>query len=288
MMRTTRISAAIALALAIATPLQNAAGQRSKDEQEIRALSEKWQRDVAAQNVDAIVALHAPDAVVMLSHAPLVRGSDAIRKGWSDMVKTPGLKLSWTPTKIEVTSPTTAIEYGTYTDSWDTPNGRESDAGNYVALWRKINGKWRVVLDAPNTTSPLPTVPAEATELAAVTSSSLTWNDFAPNGFPPGGKVAVLHGNPGEPGRFVLRLSFPDGYQVPLHWHPSAENVTVLSGGVQFGHGNTLDMATAKPYSAGDYVYIPARQAHYLRTQGATVLQMAGNGPFVVNLGVPK
>jgi len=287
-MRTTRIFAAMALAVAITALAQTAAGQ-TRDERAIRALSDKWQRDVAAQNVDAIVALHAPDAVVMLSHAPLVRGSDAIRAGWSDMVKTPGLKLSWTPTKIEVTSPTTATEYGTYTESFDTPSGRGTDAGNYVTLWRKINGQWRVTLDAPNTTSPLPAaMPAEPTQMASVAGSSLTWNDFAPAGFPPGGKVAVLHGNPASPGRFVLRLSLPDGYQIPLHWHPTAENVTVLSGGGQFGMGNTLDMSSAHGFSAGDYVYIPARQPHFLRTQGATVLQVAGNGPFVLNLGVPK
>jgi len=288
MMRTTRISPAIALALAIVTLSNNASGQ-SRDERAVRAASDQWQKDAAAQNIDAIVALHTPDAVVMMSHAPLVKGSAAIRSAWSDLVKLPGLQLSWTPTKIEVTSPTTAVEYGTYTDSYDTPNGRASDAGNYVTFWRKINGKWRVALDAPNTTAPLAAaMPAEPTEMTSVMSSSLTWSDFVHEGFAPGAKIAVLHGNPAAPGRVVVRLSFPDAYQIPLHWHPGAENVTVLSGGLQLGSGNTVDMASARSLSAGDYVYIPARHAHFARTQGATVLQVAGNGPFVLNLGVPK
>ena len=205
------------------------------------------------------------------------------------MVKLPGLVMHWIPTRIEVTSPTTATEYGTYTDSFDTPSGKIRDAGNYVVLWRKIDGKWRVALDAPSTTTPLPaTMPAEQSDMVTRTGNALTWSDFSPAGFPPGAKIAVLHGNPATPGRVVLRLSLPDGYQVPLHWHPGAENVTVISGAFQLGSGNAVDMAGAHTYTAGDYVYIPPRQPHFAQAHGATVLQVAGNGPFVLNLGVPK
>jgi uncharacterized protein (TIGR02246 family) len=143
------------MAVAIAA-LAQTAGSQARDERAIRALSEQWQHDIAAQNVERVVALHAADAVVMLSHAPLVKGSTAIRSMYSEMVATPGLKLQWTPTTIEVTSPTRATEYGTYTESFDAPGGKGTDAGNYVVIWHKINGRWRIALDAPNTTSPMP------------------------------------------------------------------------------------------------------------------------------------
>ena len=68
---TTRIAARTALGvLAIAVAASTAQGQ-GRDERAIRAASEQWQRDIAAQNVDAIVALHTSDAVVMMSHAPV-------------------------------------------------------------------------------------------------------------------------------------------------------------------------------------------------------------------------
>src|SRR4051812_38677281 len=115
MKRTPSILALIPLiAIAIATLPQAASGQ-TKEERSIRAASDAWQRYVADQNVDSIMALHAPDAVVMPSNAPLVKGSAAIRSGWADMVKTPGLRLHWIPTRIEIASPTVATEYGTYT-----------------------------------------------------------------------------------------------------------------------------------------------------------------------------
>src|SRR5207237_10387761 len=145
-----------ALIMAALTTLAHTAASQTKDQREIRALVDEWQRDIAADNVDAIVALHAPDAVVMFSNAPVAKGSTAIRAVYSEMVKTPGLLLHWIPTRIDVTSPTTANEYGTYTESYDSPGGKMRDIGNYVVIWRKIGGRWRVSPDAPNSTPSLP------------------------------------------------------------------------------------------------------------------------------------
>jgi uncharacterized protein (TIGR02246 family) len=289
MTSTNRIPRVIALAvIAVATLATSATGQ-TRDQKEIRTLSDQWQRDIAADNVDAIVALHAPDAVVMFSNAPVIRGSAAIRTAYSEMVKTPGLLLHWIPTKIEVTSPTTATEYGTYTESYATPSGRMRDVGTYVVIWRKINGQWRVAVDAPVTTMPMPAaMPAEQSEMAERTADALTWSDFSPPGFPPGGRISVLHGDPFSPGLFVLRLQMPDGYQIPLHWQPNAEYLTVLSGGLQLGRGNRVDPSSARSFGPGDFVFIPAREPHYGQVRGATVLQISGNGPFQVNVGAPK
>ena len=276
------------IALAIAAIAQTAAGQTS-DQRAIRAASDAWQRYVATRNVDSIVALHTPDAVVLPSNAPPIKGSTAIRSGLTEMIKTPGLKLHRIPTRIEVTSPATATEYGTYTESYDTPGGKRGEAGNYVTIWRKVNGRWRVALDAPVNPTPMPAqMPAEESDFIARSGNALSWIDFSPPGFPAGGKISVLHGDPFSPGPFVLRLSLPDGYKTPLHWNPSGEYVTVLSGGVQLGMGSNVDVGAAPTYSPGDFVFIPARQPHWVQARGATVLQVSGNGPFQLNLGVPK
>ena len=278
--------------LAIAAFASTAQAQQS-DARAIRALSDQWQRDVAAQNVDAIVALHAPDAVVMMSHAPLAQGSSAIRGMWSETVKLPGLVLHWTPTKIEVASPTVATEYGTYTDSYDTPQGKVTDAGNYVTIWHKVNGKWRVALDAPNTTSPLPPTPAAPmamAETAIMPASAIKWNDFQLPGFDPGVKLAVLSGDPGSNGPYVLRLQFPAGYRFPVHYHPGIENLTVVSGTFQLAMGNTADWSAVKDYGPGDFLYMPPRHAHFggSSAAGPSVVQLHGQGPFQVILGAPK
>jgi uncharacterized protein (TIGR02246 family) len=288
-----RIAWRIALAAVAIAAFTSTAQSQQSDARAIRALSDQWQKDVAAQNVDAIVALHTPDAVVMLSHAPLAMGSVAIRAMWAEMVKTPGLVLHWTPTKIEVASPTVATEYGTYTESFDTPQGKGTDAGNYVTIWHKVNGKWRVALDAPNTTTPLAAAAAAPMEMAnvqVVANSALTWSDFAPPGFDPGMKLAVLSGDPGKAGHYVLRLQFPAGYRFPIHWHPGVENLTVVSGTFVLGMGNTADPSALKTYGPGDFLYIPPRHAHWggSTAQGPSVIQLHGEGPFQLVLGAPK
>jgi uncharacterized protein (TIGR02246 family) len=292
MSSTKRIAARMALAaLAIMAFASTARSQRS-DARAIRELSDQWQRDIAAQNVDAIVALHAPDAVIMLSHAPLTTGSTAIRGLYGDMLKTPGLVLHWTPTKIEVASPTVATEYGTYTESYDTPQGKATDAGNYVTIWHKINGKWRVALDAPNTATPLPAeqpLPMAMGDVKSLAAGSLTWSDFKPEGFDPGMKLAVLEGDPGAKGHYVIRLQFPAGYRFPVHWHPGIENLTVVSGPFQLAMGNTADWSTLKTYAPGDFIYIPPKHAHFGASgQAASVIQLHGEGPFQLVLGAPK
>ena len=278
----------LSIALAIAALGQTAASQ-TRDERAVRAASDARQRYVTARNVDSIVALHTSDAVVMPSNAAPMKGSSAIRSGWSELLKTDRLRLHLIPTRIEVASPTLATEYGAYTESYYGPGGKMSEAGNYVTIWRKVNGKWRVALDAPVSTMPMPAqMPAEASDFVAKNEGILSWIDFAPPGFPPGGKISVLHGDPFSPGLFVLRLSLPEGYRIPLHWNPTAEYVTVLSGGMQLGMGNSVDTSAAQSYSPGDFVFIPARQPHWAQARGATVLQVSGNGPFQPNLGVPK
>ncbi len=292
---TTRIAARTALVAAAIAVASSTAWSQQSDARAIRALSDQWQRDIAARNVDAIVALHAPDAVVMMSHAPVARGTAAIRGMWSEAVKTPGLVLNWTPTKIEVVSPTRALEYGTYTESFDTPQGKGTDAGSYVTVWHKLNGKWRVAVDAPVTSVPLPAAasaaaPMEMANVKILANSGLTWGDFSPAGFDPGMKLAVLQGDPGAKGHYVVRLEFPAGYKFPVHWHPGIENLTVVSGTFLLGMGNTADWSALKTYAPGDFIYIPPRHAHFggSAATGPSVIQLHGEGPFLLMLGAPK
>src|SRR5438128_9746704 len=136
--RSFTLSALIVIGLAVIAP---SAPSQTKDEQAIRALSMQWQQDVAAQNVDKIIALYAPDAIVMMSHTQPARATTAMRRQGAEAVKTPGLKLQWTPTKIELVSPTVATEYGTYTESFDTPDGTGNEPVNHDTIWHKIDGK---------------------------------------------------------------------------------------------------------------------------------------------------
>jgi len=266
---------------------------QASEEQTIRGLENDWQRAIAARDVNTIVSLHAPDAVVMMSNSPLASGSSGIRSAYNGLVNTPGVSLTWVPTKIDVVSPTVATDIGMYTLAYDGPQGRVTDHGNYTTVWHKIDGQWRVAIDAPVTTTPFPmagvsSASMDMADMQMLASSGLAWSDFASPGFDPGMKLAVLHGDPGKKGDYVLRLQFPDGYKFPVHWHPGGEHLSVLSGTFFLGMGKTADWNTVRTYAPGDFIYIPARHPHFGGARGVTVIQLHGEGPFQLFLGSPK
>lgn len=107
-------------------------------------------------------------------------------------------------------------------------------------------------------------------------------------GFDSGMELAVLQGEPmGESGNYTLRLKFPDGYRFPAHYHPKAEQLTVLSGTFLLAVGETEDYEAVKTYAPGAYMYIPAEDPHYGGATGQTVIQLHGEAPFEIILVEP-
>lgn len=115
-------------------------------------------------------------------------------------------------------------------------------------------------------------------------ASSLTWTSPQVPGFDPGLKLAVVDGNPEAAGPYTLRLSFPDGYRFPPHWHPNTENVTVLSGTLLLAMGTTVDDSKLQSYQPGDFLHIDGKHPHFGGARGATMIQLHGQGPFTINL----
>lgn len=294
MRRIARPMLATALAAIVFAGCAPAMVNPGSEEQAIRAQTSAWQRAIVARDVDRIVALHTPDATIMMSHNPTARGTAAIRSAWTGVLGTPGLQLSWTPTKIDIVSPTVATDVGTYTMSFDTPKGRTTDRGDYTTVWHKVDGEWKVAVDAAVSTTPMPApmtdgaMVMDASDMQMTMHTGLTWAPLSVPGFDPGARIAVLHGDPGAKGDYTIRLEFPDGYRFPVHWHPNGEHLTVLSGTFQLAMGNTADWNALRTYSPGDFLYLPARHAHFGGAKGQTVIQLHGDGPFQIMLGAGR
>jgi len=96
----------------------------------------------------------------------------------------------------------------------------------------------------------------------------------------PGVKLAVLYGNPSQPGPFVVRLWFPANYQVPPHFHPVAEHVTIIQGTFLVGMGDQLDPSKFSELPTGTFGVIPPGMKHFARAKGEVVLQLHGTGPW--------
>ena len=119
----------------------------------------------------------------------------------------------------------------------------------------------------------------KANDHGMFTPGDVSWKD-GPASLPAGSQVAVLEGNPREPGIFTMRLRFPDGYRIPPHWHPVVERVTVVAGTFHLGMGETFDQAKAKTLPAGSFFYMPPETAHFVWVEGETIVQITGEGPW--------
>lgn len=109
----------------------------------------------------------------------------------------------------------------------------------------------------------------------------LKWGD-APPTLPKGAKLAVLEGDPGKAGPFVMRLMMPKGYRVAPHSHSQIENVTVISGTVMLGMGDKYDAKAMKTLKPGAFHMIPAKTNHFAGAKTPAVVQIHGEGPFDV------
>lgn len=121
-------------------------------------------------------------------------------------------------------------------------------------------------------------------------ASALEWSPIQPPGFDAGMEIAVVHGDPAAAGQpYVVRLRFSDGYRFPPHYHPVAENVTVIEGTFLLAMGEKTNESMLARYQPGDYLFIDARHPHFGGAMGRTVIQLHGQGPFeIIVVGSPE
>jgi quercetin dioxygenase-like cupin family protein len=114
-----------------------------------------------------------------------------------------------------------------------------------------------------------------------VRADDVKWSP-APPSLPAGAQAAIISGDPGKAGPYVLRAKFPDGYKVPPHWHPTDENVTVLQGTFMAGKGDKFDPSNSVALPAGSFVCMPKNMRHFAWAKGDTIIQVHGMGPFEI------
>lgn len=114
-----------------------------------------------------------------------------------------------------------------------------------------------------------------------VTPGELKWTDVP--SLPAGAKITVIEGPLNEAVPFTFRLKFPADYQIPAHWHPAIEHVTVITGTFNMGTGDKLDRSKTKALSAGGVGIMQPKTNHFAWTKGETIVQVHGVGPWAIN-----
>jgi quercetin dioxygenase-like cupin family protein len=134
-----------------------------------------------------------------------------------------------------------------------------------------------VVAPAALFAAEMPATPAHT----MVRADQIVWG-AGPPGLPPGVQTAVISGDPGKAGPFTLRAQMPAGYRIAPHWHPTDEHVTVLSGTVAMGMGETFDDKALMDLPPGGFAGMAPNTRHFLKARTAAVIQVHGTGPFAV------
>jgi opacity protein-like surface antigen len=115
------------------------------------------------------------------------------------------------------------------------------------------------------------------------TPDQVKWGP-APPFISAGAQLAVLEGNPmASSGDYTIRLKMPDGYKIAPHTHPLRENVTVLSGTLKVGMGDTFNADKMMSFGAGSFAYLDPSMHHYAAASGETIIQIHGQSPVKFN-----
>lgn len=102
-------------------------------------------------------------------------------------------------------------------------------------------------------------------------------------------EIAVIEGNLSEEKAFTFRLRLPANYRIEPHIHPAYERVTVLSGQLDFGHGERFDVKALQRLVPGSVAIMAPGEAMYGMTgDKPTVIQLHGTGPWGIEYINPE
>ena len=113
----------------------------------------------------------------------------------------------------------------------------------------------------------------------AILSEDIEWKPFA--AFPPSVRLAVVVGQPSEPGPYVIRVRVPAGVKLMPHKHPEDRIYTVMSGVFYIGLGNEFEADKLEAYPPGAVIILPGNTAHFhWAKSGEYITQVSAIGPL--------
>jgi len=113
----------------------------------------------------------------------------------------------------------------------------------------------------------------------SILSEDIDWKPFP--AFPPPARLAVVVGDPSEPGPYTTRVKVPSGVKLMPHKHPEDRIYTVISGVFYIGLGDSFDADSLEAYAPGSVVVLPGDTWHFhWAKSGEYVTQITAIGPL--------
>lgn len=163
-----KTAAVIAVGLIALAGCKPAAQDTTADEAAIRLSAPAWAASYNAGDADALAAMYWEDATLQPPGAPAATGNAAIREFLASDItatKAAGLTMNIPEAGAVDVSGDLAYEAGTY--SVTDASGATVDAGKYIGVFLKKDGKWLYIRDTWNSDNAPAAAAAPASEPAA-------------------------------------------------------------------------------------------------------------------------
>ena len=120
----------------------------------------------------------------------------------------------------------------------------------------------------------------------AILPEDIDWKPFP--AFPPSVRLAVVVGQPSEPGPYTIRVKVPSGVKLLPHRHPEDRVYTVISGVFYIGLGDKFDGDKLKAYPPSCVVVCRATRPI---STGQSLVSMSRRSPplvrWALNTSIP-
>jgi len=115
--------------------------------------------------------------------------------------------------------------------------------------------------------------------LAATLPEDIDWKPFA--AFPSAARLAIIVGQPSEPGLYTVRVKVPHGVKLMPHRHSEDRIYTVISGVFYIGLGDEFDPGKLQAYPPGTVIVLPRNTSHFhWAKSGEYITQVSAIGPL--------
>ena len=113
----------------------------------------------------------------------------------------------------------------------------------------------------------------------SILSEDVDWKPFA--AFPASVRLAVVVGQPSDPGPYTIRVKVPHGEKLMPHKHSEDRVYTVISGVFYIGLGYEFDASKLEAYPPGAVIILPGNTPHFhWAKSGEYVSQVTAIGPL--------
>lgn len=130
----------------------------------IEEKNEKIQEFYASGMIDSAAVHFADNCIQFMPNQPAIVGVENYKAAWKQNIQFGKWQFDLNTQEVKA-SGDLATEYGTYTMTFSpnetSPIPAMEDKGNYMVLWEKLDGDWKVLWDAPVTELPMPSQPMD-------------------------------------------------------------------------------------------------------------------------------